>query len=542
MSVRLSLEAALRPLAARLGPLVREHEVLRVAGTIHGTDTEKAAAEARHQVLVWAENRSGGRLPPEAWDHQGFEYFAGGRNSLGVRVQSDAADIWAIRADDPDKNVAQRGWTTEVVVGIRPGMRPRFSVRLLASTPEDDLDIEPHSPGLVQQVVASCGLSVEADDLDANPWLVATDTDADALVDRLLDTERALPFVVLSIAEGASLPTVPLLDAAMLGKAMLGLAQVVIVPAEYCWSLTERLGSIRSTFGGAARLYLPGFTETADPYKHRLFLANQLQDDIGRARATRWLRLEAAAESTRRNRLGREVLAFGDIRSASLLARQDRLASEGASEGEQLLAAQATIRALERSLEEERVALAYFDEVQREEAERAEAAELQLRSLTYHAQLLQSRLAELGAADEGEIPPPASWSEFANWCDAEFPGKLLLLPAARRASRDAEFEDLELCGRCMRWLATTYRDGRISGAEGDFIDFAIEPGIRNAACGSDTFEVSWQGRGHAVDWHVKNGGNTREPRRCLRIYYFWDPVTQQVIVADLPGHRRTGAS
>ena len=140
---------ALAPLAARMPKVVREHEILRVAATIAGKDVSKSANSARREVLIWAERRSGGRLPKEAWDHQDFEHFSGGRNSVGVRIERDGADIWAIRADDPDKEVPGRIWTTEVVVGTLADQAPRFSVRLLASTSEEALNIEPHTPGLV---------------------------------------------------------------------------------------------------------------------------------------------------------------------------------------------------------------------------------------------------------------------------------------------------------------------------------------------------------------------------------------------------------
>ena len=36
--------------------------------------------------------------------------------------------------------------------------------------------------------------------------------------------------------------------------------------------------------------------------------------------------------------------------------------------------------------------------------------------------------------------------------------------------------------------------------------------------------------------HLKSGGNTRDPTRCLRIYFFWDDDEQQVVVGSLPGH------
>jgi len=113
---------ALRPLAARLPRVVREYEILRVIGTLPGPNVEKSAELARNEVLKWAQRRSGGRLPPEAWRCEQFEYFSGGRNSSCVRIKNDKADVWAIRADDPDKTVAERVWTTEVLVGLTQGV------------------------------------------------------------------------------------------------------------------------------------------------------------------------------------------------------------------------------------------------------------------------------------------------------------------------------------------------------------------------------------------------------------------------------------
>src|SRR5271154_5019042 len=122
---------ALAPMAARMPKVVREHEILRVTATIASDGTTNSTNAARREILAWAENRSGGRLPKEAWEHKDFEYFSGGRNSIGVRIEKDTADIWAIRADDPDKHVAGRIWTTEVVIGTITNQPPRFSVRLL---------------------------------------------------------------------------------------------------------------------------------------------------------------------------------------------------------------------------------------------------------------------------------------------------------------------------------------------------------------------------------------------------------------------------
>src|SRR5437016_3387488 len=108
-----SLSDALPALATRLPQVVREREILRIAASLAGNDSVQAAKQARREVLIWAENRTGGQLPPAAWNDQDFEHFAGGRNCSAVRIVDEYRDIWAIRADDPDKNVPQRVWTVE---------------------------------------------------------------------------------------------------------------------------------------------------------------------------------------------------------------------------------------------------------------------------------------------------------------------------------------------------------------------------------------------------------------------------------------------
>ena len=160
-----SMSEALSRLSQRMPPVVREHEILRVAGLMPA----EAVSTAIDEVLKWAQKRSGGQLPQDAWAHNSFDYLSGGRNSSCVRLQSGESDIWAIRADDPDKNVPGRVWTNEVAVGSLPGQPAKFSVRQLVSTSESDLLIEPHTPGFVQQVAERCLVMNGSERLSADP-------------------------------------------------------------------------------------------------------------------------------------------------------------------------------------------------------------------------------------------------------------------------------------------------------------------------------------------------------------------------------------
>jgi hypothetical protein len=219
-----ALWSALAPLAARMPKVVREYEILRVAAVIAGEHTKEPARIARQEILAWAQKRSGGRLPKEAWDHQDFEHFSGGRNSIGVRIQREGADIWAIRAEDPDKQVPGRIWTTEVVIGTLANDAPRFSARLLASTSEDNFVVEPHVPGFVQQVVEMCGLSRNGHPLTVEPWTISSFLDAERLCELMTNPARGIPLFVLTIPEDAEDQTKPLIDAQSLARATLGIA------------------------------------------------------------------------------------------------------------------------------------------------------------------------------------------------------------------------------------------------------------------------------------------------------------------------------
>jgi hypothetical protein len=522
--------------------VVREHEVLRVAAILHGKDKSKAAEGARREVLAWVQNRSGGRLPPEAWSFQDFQYLAGGRNSVAVRIQTDDVDIWAIRADDPDKTVPGRVWTNEAVVVVTSDRPCHFNARQLVSTVEDGLEVEPHVPGFVQQVAERCVLSRGPLDLTTEPWLIESEEEAERLADILVDQARALPLFVLTVAEASEDPNRPLLDASALARATLGIAHVAILPAAHTWALTHRFGKQRSVFGGAVRAYLPGFAEDASPYGHRLVLADQISTTESAAQCDRWMKTLAAAESVRRTRLGTDVLGFATIRNATLELRQQRLEQEGASDTEKLEAANARIKALETDLSHAKDVenLLVYENEQAEE--RAKAAEAQLNTASFRIQQLLEQIKQRGQVPDANIQLPASWADFGDWCDKNLIGRVVLGPHARNGVRGPAFEDVQLAARCLLWLANEYRDRKLEGGEGSLRNHILEPGIRNAPCGADAFRVWWQGQSHTADWHIKNGGNTRDPKRCLRIYYFWDSATQQVVIADMPAHRHSGAT
>ncbi|MFD0979295.1 hypothetical protein [Tropicimonas aquimaris] len=150
-------------------------------------------------------------------------------------------------------------------------------------------------------------------------------------------------------------------------------------------------------------------------------------------------------------------------------------------------------------------------------------------------------LAQGGETPNEEPPQPQEWPEFLEWLDEAYPDKVVLTPGARRMVRSPEFEDVSQVARAVTWLATEHFDVRVNGGV-SLRDAVLEEGIRNAPCGGDAYDTFWKGRRWNVDWHIKTGGNTRNPKKCLRIYYFWEEETRQTVIDHLPSHRRTSAS
>lgn len=523
---------------------LREQEILRVAANLPAEDSLSALKIAKTHVLRWAQNKSIGSLPPEAWEFRDFERLTSGRNCSAVHLEADDKDIWALRVEDPDKGVAGRTWTSEITISSGEGFpQPRFTLRLLVGTSEPFLAIEPHVPGVVRQIISSPGLLAGAYKLTDKPLLIKSDHAAGILIDALLDPARKLPIIAISVPADSTDPLSPLLDPKILAEACAGLAIVVVVTSESSWALTERFGKQLSVYEGAARVYLPGFTEDANPFGgHELLLPQNFSSPGAVVAALTRLRWIAANGSVRRLQLGKDVLAFAALKSQALQKRQLALQNVGATDQEQLEAANERIGLLETQLLESRNYEQQFSDLHQDAEQRAETSETQLRAATFRIQQLLDQLETSGVTPDAKIVLPEEWQDFANWCDLNLAGRVILSPQARRSLRSAVYEDIGLAARCLLWLANEFRVAKTKETDGSLRDASIEAGVVNAHCGADSYEIEWQGKKHQVEWHIKNGGNTRDPVRCLRLYYFWDDTALQSVIAAMPAHRRTDAS
>lgn len=518
---------------------IREREMLRVAGESLCNDVKVTAVSVRSEVLKWASNQIHGTLPQNAWKGKSFECLSGGRNCIGSSFEDESRSFWALRVDTPDAHMAQRIWTTEVVAGYTPDAKSvLFSLRLLVSSPEETLQVAPAVPGLVRQIVKSCGLRHGVSSFDSLPWCISSDEELLKLVEYLIDQSRTMPVFVCSVPDGMDVPVV---NSTSLAKATLGIARVVVINAAYSWALTRILGKHLSTYNGAIRSYLPGFSYDANPYSHRLFLPGIAAEREWSHEVSTRLRWIAASESLRHLRLDGDVLSFSAVREHCFDIERARLKQDGTADAMQLLTAQEQINALKEDLKRAENEIQQWLAEYEESDKQVQKINQRLKDVEFRNRQLVGQIKKRGDNPDSDIELPDSWDKFAEWCDDTLSGRVTLSARARREVRSPDFSEPKVAAQCLLWLANDYRDSRLNGADGD-LRKPVTNGIKNDRCGAEAFPFEWSGQRRTVEWHIKNGGNTREPRRCLRIYYLWDEVSELVVIATMPAHIPTEAT
>lgn len=490
---------------------------------------------ARTEILKWAQNRSGGQFPLSAKDGQGFEHLVAGRSTSAVKIDRPEIYAWALRQDDPDKQIPGRVWTSEVILWRKPDETPRFAARLIVGSREAELDIVPAAPGYVRQIVERIGVSSGGRLLSWCPWFIEDVKAEDALIDYFSAPSRSLPVIVISITDTSHG------NYSKLAELLCGLAEVVVIRPKTSWAITQRFGKRLSVYECAIRIFMPGFNEDADPFGHPLWLGERLRTPEGAALVDRKIRARVAQFSTRSVRLGVDILPFAQLRSLALQPEQDRLEGSNASASEKLSAAENRIVAISKELKQARDIEQYALEEAAKADSRAEEAERREFYATAQVQMLLQQLFTAEVVGSDAQAPPKSWVEFADWCDTALVGRVVLTAAAKRGCKKALYADVEQAARCLLWLARECRDRFLHGG-GSLRDETIEGQIRISPCGGDKFTFDWRGGRLNADWHVKTGGNTRNPEYCLRIYFGWDEQTHQIIIADMPAHRESGAS
>ena len=521
---------------------ITERDVLRVSGQIPLSQGGNDFSTARQLVLEWVKERSGGTLPKEAWDFEDFRTDLAGRNTECLSQQFDGLAIWAVRAEDPDKNVAGRNWKTEVVLTKEQSNRVRFSLRLRVSSHLADQEFTPASPKLVSSLIQSVGLRLGGHTCNLKPLSVNDHTSYDLFIEHLQSPGRKTPLVVQSY-----IPNQPMIATEPLCRRLAGIAHVYSLSPGFARKLSDEIGKELSVFDGGIRVYAPDFEKSDEPSIHRLFLRRFIQQGENHKVVARHIAQDVAALGMRTNQIGKEVLSFSDVSAALHKHRsQERDAALSTGESENSDALIESLKNQVQSLEAQVNDAKEMEAVALEENDillkRAEEAEARARNVTIQIQYLKANSQKPKEVAESRVSRPSGWGDFAKWVEREFAGQIVLTGAAKREIKKAQFTKIDLACECIEWLATEGISTRISGADGTSTREAqVADGAIHAHCGGDAYDFDWEGQKHTADWHIK-GSSSRDPKHCLRIYFAWDDHSQQIIVSHMPSHRTTSMS
>ncbi len=518
---------------------------------------------ARSTILNWIGSKYPEPLPADATAGTSFEVNVHGQvlQCIGMADRG----LWTIRLTQPDAPhvgraaVAGRTWTTELTL-VMEESRVAFGVRVrCASLPyATAAPIALTRPRIVVDLAEKHALQ-QVRPIVARSWRPRDRAELVELRDFLADSRRQLAVHLLTAPEPVSLGLQLrefLLDHEMLGKKLEGLAHVVTLPRELSRDWADVVGDRWGAYRGAVRTYLPGLDFTDDsPYEHPLVLAervlrteylgNKMEEGF-EAQLIDWTR-DLVARSTVE---WGPCVFFGDAQLLGAAARVQRATSVDERLGA-LEAANASLAQRVNDLQDE--ASAYNNDAMASDKMRQQAEE-ESRRLRFHLDALRAALeVKSGSAVDAAIPLPQDWDGLAEWAQVHLAGRLVLHSRVlNRSLKEAQFDDVSLAANSLLLLAREYRnmrmglDGAKSRCDTRLAELRLEisPSIAESRAGEhgDDYYIRHPYASSPrcfLDLHLKNLGNSREPARCLRVYFLWDESTSQVIVGWLPGHLDT---
>ena len=511
-------------------------------------------------VVEWVQSKYADPLPAAALKGEScLKEMPGGASQFEC-IGLPERGVWCMRFLHPDlpfddrPAVPGRTWTVEVALRS-DDQTVRLAVHVMcASQPGADEPITLTRPGFVTRLARTLELR-DIWPLRRAAWNIDEAMCRD-LAYLLTDPDRQLPVHVLTEMDPSKQYELKsssrfALDADKMANTLFGIAHVVVLDRRTARLLSTQLGRDWSVFGGATRSYMP-----------HLDLAESAHSDHPLVLIDRMARFQS-----------KELVGFRAF--GAFLERRSREWAGGArfdwagctyfveAQQMQMEVARRTVTSIDdlrRLIEEqaetyegqlkdkEEEALSWLDVAANAEKERDYFRD-QNRRLTYQLDLLRSAIARGGAASESSIiPAEPRYDELPDWVEEHFVSRLELHPRAKRTLKDARFEEPRLVFEAIELLATHYRDSRIAveGAQEAFTQGLASLGLElggsisegRAGAEGKTYFVKWPLHGVGEEFlesALKKGSN-KDERYTLRIYFFWDDESRQVVVGSLPGH------
>lgn len=327
----------------------------------------------------------------------------------------------------------------------------------------------------------------------------------------LFDSSRQHPVILLTPAADGTYAISP----AQIADEYLSLGELVVAatPAS-TFALTRELARRElSCFHGALRVYLPGFQQDADPYRHPLLTPTRLADAGTRLRLARFLALRKATSfkpDSRLYELRDKMAVREDARRKKLAAQLDAMRQSDDWK------ALAELYAVEnKRLTDENAKL----------LEEVDEARSKVKGLQF-ALSERSKAREDSAEEEPEFQP-VSVLEAVEYARELFPDYVRILPSALTTAESSPYSRPELVWgalRAIESIATRRRQGPLGKNLKDaFQELGLDyrAGIAGTTSRRLRGQYVFRDGDHEVpcEEHLCLGGGSYDPATCLRIYF-----------------------
>lgn len=477
-------------------------------------------------------------LPKDIFARDSFDNDTG--SFASERIKTGDLDIWSSRLNEPDSEVAGRVWSLELTIG-NTSKGATFGSRLVCVSNKLDFEFDPAVPRVYRELASKNILYSDGTRLKTHPFDITNEDDVDWLVTLINNPKRWRNIVVVATDEKGNTA----LNANLIASRLCGTAHVVRISPDASFILSDSISRYLSVFDRGVRIYRPtSSVEDDDIHRHPLYTFQQICR-LSTLRLQNAIIHDAFRASVDQNLRKQAIPTFVQIRSANAnfrFANASENQPHNLQTNLQLDAALAAKRAADDQ-SKEALALAVQEEQLRQEAE-AERDQERSRAAAMSARI-RSLEERLKASSNKTLTLPTKYEQFPEWIEAEFAGRIQLAPRALQGLKIAEYEDIPLVCKMIRALAEPYVDSKRSIANAwdqfqqELQDTGVEisKSISNSRAGEqgDEYFIKYRGQRVFLEWHLKKG-TSRDPRRDLRIYFFWDEADEEVVIGYLTGH------
>lgn len=484
---------------------------------------------AKRLVAQWAKERAGVEID----DWGGGVAHDGDRSAQWATLTGDAGRLSRLLVRQPDSS-SPWAWLTSIWIGrddagawirLRIGLEPRDEGVVI------DPSVSVGAPRFLNSLASQYRIEVDGQPIEQ--FRTVSTADVGPYVEFLESHDRHLPVVAVTRPSGGSPEVAP----QNLCRRLSGIAHVVAVEPAATYGVSDAITPTRSVFGGAVRIYWPGFNRRAHPYRHPLYMhpgrrgADAFVDEVaarlGRAAGSAFgppalegiLRRESAVKAAEAARVRR------DEQKAAALDHQGGLTADEFSafskDFDEL--SEAKQRADERILELE---------LELEAEREANAAQRQA-----WASLGIGQSVDGGSepADDGVPSSVVQAVELAAACCPD----LVFTQSAYESAGESQYENPQQVLadlRVLQEVAHLWAGNQMAGdfrTEFESRPVTFRPGVSQTAHSmyESDYAITYNGQKVLMGPHLRRGVGA--PPTILRIYWYKDDEDRKLVVGHV---------